>query len=66
MWASLIAGLFQGGSGKEGTESVLQLTRAQQIADETAARQRLIVYAGGGVLAALAVGGVLYYVLRSK
>jgi len=63
---SIFGNLFQGASGAAGTEAVLKLEAAQQAADKAAANQRTLIYLGGGLLAALAVGGVIYYVAKGK
>ena len=63
---SIFGNLFQGASGAAGTQSVMQLAAMQEAADKAAANQRTLVYIGGGLLAALAVGGVIYYVAKGK
>jgi hypothetical protein len=61
---SIFGNLFTGASGAQGTSAVMQLTQAAQVAEAAEARQRTMIYVGGGLLAVLAVGGVIYYVLR--
>ncbi|MFA6168576.1 MAG: hypothetical protein WC700_18265 [Gemmatimonadaceae bacterium] len=61
---SVFGNMFTGASGAQGTSAVMQLTQAAQAAEAAAARQRTMIYVGGGLLAALAVGGVIYYVVR--
>lgn len=63
---SIFGGLFQGASGAAGTQSVMQLSAAREAADKAAANQRTLIYIGGGLLTAAAVGGVLYYIVKGK